>query len=81
MRCVDQCWVGETYPKLRQYLVLLAALVVIRGQRVPVPREGRLPAPSVNTTMPGYHFLHKTPRMLAGECEGVPDKTFQALHK
>jgi hypothetical protein len=45
MRCVDQCCVGETYPKLRQYPVLLVAVVVIRGQRVPVPREGRLPAP------------------------------------
>jgi hypothetical protein len=31
--------------------------------------------------MPGYHFLHKTPRMHTGERVGVPDKTNQALHK
>jgi len=31
--------------------------------------------------MPGYHFLHKTTRMLAGVRAEVPDKTNQALHK
>ena len=35
--------VRETYPKLRQYLLLLVVVSVIRDQRVPVPVGGRLP--------------------------------------
>jgi hypothetical protein len=41
----------------------------------------RTTSSSDSCTMSGYHFLHKTPRMLTGERAGVPDKTNQALHK
>ena len=43
MRCIKQCCARETYPKLRQYPLLLVAVSVIRDQRVPVPVGGRLP--------------------------------------
>ena len=83
MRCIKQCCARETYPKLHQYPLLLVAVSVIHDQ----PYLSQLEAGSRTTgsldscTMPGYHFLHKTPRMLAGVRTEVPDKTNQALHK
>jgi hypothetical protein len=43
MRCIKQSCARETYPKLRQYLLLLVAVSVIRDQCVPVPLGGWLP--------------------------------------